>query len=80
MTDPLALLQNDMSRLIMQSNNIFETWKDNNADTMKTHCVGGIKQSYNTYASDMNVRMRIYMQAQKKIEDAMQRITKLVIK
>lgn len=79
MTDPLALLQNDMSRLIMQSNNIFETWKDNNADTIKTHCIGGIKQSYNNYANEMNVRMCIYMRAQKQIEDAMQRITKLVM-
>lgn len=76
--DPLALLQNDMSRLIMQSNNIFETWKDNNSETMKTQCIGGMKQSYNSYANEMNVRMRVYMRAQKEIEEAMKRIMKLI--
>lgn len=76
--DPLALLQNDMSRLIMQSNNIFETWTDKNADAMKTQCVGGMKQAYNNYANEMNTQMRFYMIAQSKIEDAMKRLMKLV--
>ncbi len=79
MMDPLALLNNDMSRLIMQSNNIFETWSDNNADIMKSQCIGGIKQSYNNYANDMNVRMRLYMRAQKEVEDAMQQLSKLIM-
>ena len=76
--DPLALLQNDMSRLIMQSNNIFETWTDKNAETMKTQCVGGMKQAYNNYANEMNTQMRFYMIAQSKSEDAMKRLMKLV--
>ena len=79
MMNPLALLHNDMSRLIMQSNNIFETWSDNNADIMKAQCIGGIKQSYNNYANDMNVRMRLYMRAQKEVEDAMQQLSKLIM-
>lgn len=77
MTDPLQLLYNDMSRLIMQSRNIFDTWKDSNAETMNNACIGSIKRSYNSFASEMNTRMQIYMRAQKQIEEAMQRLTKL---
>lgn len=77
MTDPLQLLFNDMSRLIMQSKNIFETWKDTNAETMNKDCIGAIRQSYNSFANEMNTRMQIYMRAQKQIEDAMQQMSKL---
>lgn len=77
MTDPLQLIFNDMSRLIMQSQNIFETWKDKNAETMNNDCTGQIKQLYNRFANEMNTRMQIYMRAQKQIEDAMQRLSKL---
>lgn len=77
MIDPLQLIFNDMSRLIMQSQNIFESWKDKNAETMNNDCIGSIKQSYNSFANEMNTRMQIYMRAQKQIEDAMQRLSKL---
>ena len=77
MIDPLQLIFNDMSRLIMQSQNIFESWKDKNAETMNNDCIGQIKQSYNRFANEMNTRMQIYMRAQKQIEDAMQRLSKL---
>ena len=77
MIDPLQLIYNDMSRLIMQSQNIFATWKDKNAETMNNDCIGSIKQSYNSFANEMNTRMQIYMRAQKQIEDAMQRLSKL---
>lgn len=75
--DPLQLLFNDMSRLLMQSKNVFETWKDTNAETMNNECISSIKQSYNSFANEMNTRMQIYMRAQKQIEDAMQRMMKL---
>lgn len=77
MIDPLQLIFNDMSRLIMQSQNIFAAWKDKNAETMNNDCIGSIKQSYNSFANEMNTRMQIYMRAQKQIEDAMQRLSKL---
>lgn len=77
MTDPLQLIYNDMSRLIMQTRNIFETWKDKNAEAMNNDCIGSIKQSYNSFANEMNTRLHIYMRAQKQIEDAMQRLMKL---
>jgi len=77
MMDPLQLLFNDMSRLLMQSKNVFETWKDTNAETMNNECISSIKQSYNSFANEMNTRMQIYMRAQKQIEDAMQRMMKL---
>lgn len=77
MTDPLQLLYNDMSRLIMQSRNIFDTWKDSNAETMNNDCIGSIKRSYNSFANEMNTRMQIYMRAQKQIEEAMQRLNKI---
>ena len=47
MTDPLQLLFNDMSRLIMQSQNIFETWKDSNAEALNNGCINPLKQSFN---------------------------------
>lgn len=77
MIDPLQLIYNDMSRLIMQSQNIFAAWKDKNAETMNNDCIRFIKQSYNSFANEMNTRMQIYMRAQKQIEDAMQRLSKL---
>lgn len=77
MTDPLQLLFNDMSRLVMQSQNVFEMWKDVNAETMNKDCVEVIKRSYNTFANEMNTRMQIYMRAQKQIEDAMQELSRL---
>ena len=77
MIDPLVLLYNDISRLIMQTQNLFETWKDTNAETMNRDCIGSIKQSYKRFANEMNTRMQIYMRAQKKIEDAMQELSKL---
>lgn len=77
MIDPLQLIYNDISRLIMQSQNIFAAWKDKNAETMNNDCIGSIKQSYNSFANEMNTRMQIYMRAQKQIEDAMQRLSKL---
>ena len=77
MTDPLQLLYNDMSRLIMQSRNIFDTWKDSNAETMNNECISSIKRSYNSFANEMNTRMQIYMRAQKQIEEAMQRLNKI---
>ena len=36
-----------------------------------------IKRSYNSFANEMNTRMQIYMRAQKQIEEAMQRLSKL---
>lgn len=77
MIDPLQLIYNDISRLIMQSQNIFAAWKDKNAETMNNDCIRSIKQSYNSFANEMNTRIQIYMRAQKQIEDAMQRLSKL---
>ncbi len=77
MTDPLQLLYNDMSRLILQSRNMFDTWKDSNAETMNNGCIASIKRSYNSFANEMNTRMQIYMRAQKQIEEAMQRLNRL---
>lgn len=78
MIDPLSLINNDMSRLILQSRNIFEMWTDSNASTMDKKCISAIKRNYNTYVTTMNTQMRIYMRAQKEIEDAMQQLSKLV--
>ena len=75
--DPLQLLYNDMSRLLMQSKGIFETWKDSNAEKMNNEGIGSIKKSYNSFASEMNTRMQIYMRAQKQVEDAMQQLMTL---
>ena len=61
----------------LQSQNIFETWNDTNAETMNKDCIGAIKRSYNSYASEMNTRMRIYMHAQNQIEDAMHRLSNI---
>ena len=77
MTDPLQLLFNDMSRLLMQSQNIFEIWKDSNAEVLNNGCINPLKQSFNSYANEMNTRLQIYMRAQKQVEDNMQQLSKL---
>lgn len=77
MTDPLQLLFNDMSRLIMQSKNIFEVWKDSNAETLNDGCINPLKQSYNSYANEMNTRMQIYMRAQKQVEENLRELSNL---
>lgn len=79
MINPLSLINNDISRLILQSRNIFEMWTDSNSSTMDKECISVIKRNYNTYVSSMNTQMRIYMIAQKEIEDAMQRLTQLYL-
>jgi hypothetical protein len=77
MTDPLQLLFNDMSRLIMQSQNIFEVWKDSNAETLNNGCINPLKQSFNSYANEINTRMQIYMRAQKQVEESLYELSKL---
>jgi len=77
MTDPLQLLFNDMSRLIMQSQNIFEVWKDSNAETLNNGCINPLKQSFNSYANEINTRMQIYMRAQKQVEESLNELSNL---
>ena len=77
MTDPLQLLFNDMSRLIMQSQNIFEVWKDANAETLNNGCINPLKQSFNSYANEINTRMQIYMRAQKQVEESLNELSNL---
>lgn len=69
--NPLQLMNNDMATLILSSQKIFEHWNDKVAETMKNGCIRDIQKEWKTYIDDMNVRMKIFMQAEMKIEQVM---------
>ena len=69
--DPLQLMNNDMATLILSSRKIFEHWNDNVAEKMKSGCIEAIQRDWNSYMTEMNNCMNLYMRAEREIEEAM---------
>lgn len=78
MIDPLLLIQNDMADFIMSSRNVFENWNDSASHAFSSECVDRIQNDYKSYIDQMNTNMRIYMVAEKRINENMQRLQDLV--
>lgn len=78
MIDPLLLIQNDMADFIMSSRNVFENWNDSASHKFGSECVGRMQNDYKLYINQMNTNMRIYMRAEKRINEDMQRLQDLI--
>jgi len=77
MTNPLQLINNNMSVLIMQSKNMFDSWHDASANKMQSECLTPIQREYKSYTDEMNVRLQIYMRAQEKVVEALREIQRI---
>lgn len=66
--NPIGILNNDMSTFLLASNQLFELWNDTVSDGLKNNCVERIKQDWNTYLNEINLRMNIFMRAEKSID------------
>ena len=69
--NPIALLNNDMSTFLMASQQVFQTWNDAVSEGFKNNCVEQIQRDWNAYLQEMNLRMNLFMRAEKAIEEEM---------
>jgi len=69
--NPIALLNNDMSTFLMASQQVFQTWNDTVSEGFKNNCVEQIQRDWNTYLQEMNLRMNLFMRAEKAIDEEM---------
>lgn len=67
--NPISLLNGDISTLKMATENLFEKWNDKVANDFKNHCAEQIQRDWNSYLGEMNTRMRIFMRAEKTVDD-----------
>lgn len=69
--NPIALLNNDMSTFLMASQQVFQTWNDTVSEEFKNNCVEQIQRDWNAYLQEMNLRMNLFMRAEKAIDEEM---------
>ena len=67
--NPIALLNNDMSTFLMASQQVFQTWNDTVSEGFKNNCVEQIQRDWNAYLQEMNLRMNLFMRAEKAIDE-----------
>lgn len=67
--NPIALLNNDMSTFLMASQQVFQTWNDTVSEGFKNNCVEQIQRDWNSYLQEMNLRMNLFMRAEKAIDE-----------
>ena len=67
--NPISLLNNDMSTFLMASQQVFQTWNDTVSEGFKNNCVEQIKNDWNAYLQEMNLRMNLFMRAEKAIDE-----------
>lgn len=67
--NPIALLNNDMSTFLMASQQVFQIWNDKVSEGLKNNCVEQIQRDWNAYLQEMNLRMNLFMRAEKAIDE-----------
>lgn len=67
--NPLQLMNNDMATLILASKNIFQRWNDKVSDDLNNGLVVPLQNKWNSYNDEMNVRMKILMNAEAEMQD-----------
>ncbi len=67
--NPISLLNNDMSTFLMASQQVFQTWNDTVSEGFKNNCVEQIQRDWNSYLQEMNLRMNLFMRAEKAIDE-----------
>lgn len=66
--NPLHLMNNDMTTLILASKNIFQRWNDKVSDELNNGLVVPLQNKWNSYNDEMNVRMKILMNAEAEMQ------------
>ena len=66
--NPLHLMNNDMTTLILASKNIFQRWNDKVSDDLNNGLVVPLQNKWNSYNDEMNVRMKILMNAEAEMQ------------
>lgn len=66
--NPLHLMNNDMTTLILVSKNIFQRWNDKVSDDLNNSLVVPLQNKWNLYNDEMNVRMKILMNAEAEMQ------------
>lgn len=77
MTELLSMLNTTVADLIMKTRPVLEEWQDNSAQQFKSSCIDGITRHYKQYVDQMNVRLKIFIQAEKKANDAFKQLLEL---
>lgn len=67
--NPISLLNNDMSTFLMASQQVFQIWNDTVSEGFKNNCVEQIQRDWNTYLQEMNLRLNLFMRAEKAIDE-----------
>lgn len=78
MTELLSMLNTTVADLIMKTQPVLEEWRDNSAQQFKSSCIDGITRCYKQYVDQMNVRLKIFIQAEKKANDAFKQLQELL--
>ena len=66
--NPLHLMNNDMTTLILASKNIFQRWNNKVSDELNNGLVVPLQNKWNSYNDEMNVRMKILMNAEAEMQ------------
>lgn len=74
--NPINILNSDMSTFMMATSNLFDVWNDTVAEGFKNHYIHKIQEDWNAYLQEMNVRMKIFMLAEKTIDKEMSKYEK----
>lgn len=67
--NPISLLNNDMSTFLMASQQVFQIWNDTVSEGFKNNCVEQIQRDWNTYLQETNLRLNLFMRAEKAIDE-----------
>lgn len=66
--NPLHLMNNDMTTLILASKKIFQRWNDKVSDNLNNGLVVSLQNKWNSYNDEMNVRMKILINAESEMQ------------
>ena len=77
MTELLSMLNTTVADLIMKTQPVLEEWRDNNAQQFKSSCIDNLSQCYKQYVYQMNVRLKLFIQSEKKANDALKQLIEL---
>ena len=63
-------MNNDVATLLLSSQNVFEHWNDKVSENLKNSCIASVQRNWEAYLNEVNTRMRIYMRAEQRINEA----------
>lgn len=76
--NPISILNNEMSTFLMATQQVFELWNDKVSDGFKNTCVEQIKRDWNSYLTQLNTRMNLYMKAELKLDEDIKKLNKIM--